>query len=142
MKLLILLFSLISTMCFADDCYYAYTASCNQESIYKWAEINFVVSTKFVKNKPSECPESAIVVLKTSMMLSEKGIVGKFCNSNEDFEFYTSESPPLAVAYREQNLAVMKSKEFHQQCIDETYDERCVTVNEFKSVSIQPYMDR
>jgi len=142
MKLLILVISLISTVCFADDCYYAYTASCNQESIYKWGEINLVVSTKFVKNTLNECPESGIVVWKTSTMLSEKGIVGKFCNSNEDFELYTSESPPLAVVYREQSQAVMKSKEFHQNCIDETYDERCVTVNEFKSFSVQSYLDR
>jgi hypothetical protein len=146
-SLLLSLILIASPMAYSADCYWAVSLSCQQDQVTQFNNIDVVVSANFEKGKNS-CPDSVTVGLDTAYMLQDKQLIGKVCETNQAQELFhdgdsfgifaigsgsSSSNNPLADA-------VSRAQQSNKRCLDATYTNRCMIVDEYAPISIQSYL--
>lgn len=145
--LLFLMISIAGPMAYSADCYWAVSLSCQQEQATQYSNIDVVVSANFEKGK-NTCPDSGTVGLDTAYMLQDKQMIGKVCRTNEAQELF-HDGDSFGIFAIGSNTASSKNpaadaKERAQQsnkrCLDATYTNKCMIVDEYEPISIQSYL--
>ena len=148
MKWVLLLFVMVSSpMTFAADCYWAVSLSCAQEQLNQFNGIDVVVSANIEQGKTT-CPDSGIVGLATAYMLQDKKLIGQACRENlAQVLFHNQDSFGIyALLFSANNSkspatdAQDKAEQSSKRCVDATYTNRCMIVDQFMPISIQSYL--
>jgi hypothetical protein len=148
MKCLLLSLILIaSPMAYTADCYWAVSLSCQQEQATQFNNIDVVVSANFEQGKGT-CPDSVSVGLDTAYMLQDKQMISKVCKTNLAQElFHDGDSFGIFAIVASSNSskspmadAMDRAQQSTKHCLDATYTNKCMIVDDYQPISIQSYL--